>query len=102
MYIKMATKARPMRAEMAITTSFWVRVQHAHAEQGATRMILVPEDGEPGGAGVGVAAEGVVDIVRVEGAVEEVGRMGAWREGVVVAADDAMIGRLYGCWGFFI
>lgn len=39
-------------------------------------MILVPEAGDPG-AGVGVAAEGAVEIVRVEGAAEEVGRMGA-------------------------
>ncbi len=63
-------------------------------------MILTPEEGELGGAGVGVAAEGGVEIVRVEGAAEEVGRIGAWREGVVVAAADAMIGRGYGRWGF--
>ena len=85
-----------MRAERANTTSFCVRVQHAHAEQGATRIILVPEPGDPG-AGVGVAAEGAVEIVRVDGAAEEVGRMGAWREGVVVVAtDDAMIRQGYG------
>lgn len=41
--------------------------------QGATRMIFTPEEGEPGGVGVGVAAE----VVRVEGAAEEMGRMGA-------------------------
>ena len=58
----------------------------------------MPEEGEPGGAGVGVAAEEEeeVEIVRVEGAAEEMGRMGAWRECVVVAAADAMIERGFG------
>ncbi len=64
-------------------------------------MILTPEEGEPGGAGVGVAAEGGVEIMRVEGAAEEMGRMGAWREGgAVVVAADAMIGRGYAGWKF--
>lgn len=59
-------------------------------------MILVPGPGEPG-AGVGVAAEGEVETMTVEGAAAEVGRIGAWREGVVVVvADDAMVERLYG------
>ena len=59
----------------------------------------MPEEGEPGAAGVGVAAEEEeegVEIVRVEGAAEEMGRMGAWRECVVVAAADAMIERGFG------
>ena len=78
-----------------------MRVQHAHAEQGATRMILVPEAGDPG-AGVGVAAEGAVETMMVEGPAEEVGRMGACREGVVVTADDAMVGQRYGVRGFSV
>ena len=59
-------------------------------------MILTPEEREPGGAGVGVAAEEGVVIMRVEGAAEEMGRRGAWRVGgVVVAAGDGMVG-----WGY--
>ena len=61
---------------------------------------MTPEEGEPGGAGVGVAAEDGVEMMRVEGAAEEVGRTGAWREGDVVAAADAMTGHGYAGWNF--